>query len=198
LLATFVENNMSAPGAPPVCFGVRARRWHLSVVCLAALGALAASGCRRAGPPTPVVPAVLPNTPEGKLEGVMRRLRSALEAAQAPAGSGVVSQRTSSHRLIKPADGSSDYKAEITIYTKVAVEDPQKEKDKEPNGRNAASGDKAAASGKADIPSAGEEMKPMVKKETFDLLYEGDHWKLAEPPKGEIERLCLDYALKDQ
>ena len=57
------------------------------------------------------------DSPESKLERVMERLKFALHAAQAPANTGVVSNRECSYRLVPPSDKESRYTADVTIET---------------------------------------------------------------------------------
>jgi hypothetical protein len=153
------------------------------------------AGC---GSPRPNqnVPAPLPNTPAGKLEGVMQRLRSALEVAHGAAGSGIVSERTSSHKLIKPVDGNSNYKAEITIYTKIAV--AKTAESASPKVQNVTPKEKASAANDLDKPQINEKVEPLVEKKTFILLYDGNRWDLEQEPEGEAERLIFRHALEDQ
>jgi hypothetical protein len=153
---------------------------------------LLAVGCDRQGTPTTAIPAPLPNTPEGKLEGVMRRLKSALDDAQAAAGSGVSSERNSSFNLIKPTDANAPLRAEVTISTKLSARQTKDEKAKGKDDEQ--SNDKNGKQDKASI----QPIEPITKNETFSLVYEGDKWKMEKPPEGEIEQLCFDYALKGQ
>jgi hypothetical protein len=162
-------------------------------VASASFAVLAGCGSPR---PNQNVPAPLPDTPEGKLEGVMQRLRSALEVAHGAAGSGIVSERTSSHKLIKPADGSSNYKAEITIYTKIAV--AKTTEPASPKDLTVTAKEKASAKNGADQPLINEKIEPLVEKKTFVLLYDGKRWDLEKEPEGEAERLIFKHALEDQ
>jgi hypothetical protein len=159
----------------------------------ASFGLFAGCGSPR---PNQNVPAPLPDTPEGKLERVMQRLRSALEIAQGAAGSGIVSERTSSHKLIRPSDGSSNYKAEITIYTKIAV--AKITQPAPPKNQNATPKEKGPAIADLDKPQINEKVEPLVEKKTFVLLYDGKRWNLEKEPEGEAERLIFKHALEDQ
>jgi hypothetical protein len=155
------------------------------------------AGC---GSPRPNknVPAPLPNTPEGKLEGVMQRLRSALEIAHGAAGSGIVSERSSSHKLIKPADGQSNYKAEVTIYTKIAVAKSVDDKPASPKDQKATPKEEESPANNLEKPQINEKIEPVVEKKTFVLLYDGNRWDLEKEPEGEAERLIFKHALEDQ
>lgn len=150
-----------------------------------ALALIISSGCDHpSSAPTTVASTPLAATPEGKLEGVMRRLKIALDVAKPAPGSGVRSHRTAMHQLIKPATADGPLKAEVTISTVVGVDQSKGDKGK------------AASGGNSEI--AGEQLEPTAKKEVFVLNYEGESWKLAETPQGEVERLAFDLALKDQ
>jgi hypothetical protein len=83
-------------------------------------GSALVAGCEESAPAR-TVPRIVAETPEAKLEVAMERLRSAMIDAAAAQGSGVVSQRKSSYRLIPPVEEHGQYKAEVTIQTVVAL-----------------------------------------------------------------------------
>ncbi len=154
---------------------------------LLAAGGLAPTGCDRQPTPAIAVPARLPDTPEGKLEGIMQRLKNALEIANSARGSGVVSERTASYKLLEPKDSGSSPSAEVTISTTVA-RDAKADKPSGDEGKGEA----------AEKPAAAGPVEPTVKKEVFVLNYERDAWIMAATPKGEVERLLFGAALKGQ
>jgi hypothetical protein len=161
-----------------------------------AVAALLVSGCGRRAT-SPNLPPPLPNTPDGKLEGVMRRFRSNLEDAHSAAGSGVKSKRSASVRKIEPTGKDSTPKAEVTVVTTVAVDQtPPDESDNPENdpAKQAALADKSGATEKP-VPKT---IEPVITNETFALIYDGQYWTIAERPKDQIIRDCIDYALKGQ
>jgi hypothetical protein len=153
---------------------------------VAAAMAMGCGGTRTA--PPKVVQNEVPDSPEGKLERVMKRLESALIDAQAAAGSGVKSQRKSSYRLIPPGPDEPNYKAEVTIVTHTKLA----------NDADAAS---PADGGPEATGSGGEPeavvSEPVSTRQTFVLVYEDDRWRLLKPPTEEerTEKILFDYAL---
>jgi hypothetical protein len=77
--------------------------------------------CGCSNNPPSEIPDVTAATPEEKLELVMHRLDSAIGDAAAAQGSGVISQRKSSHRLIPPEEEGGQYRAEVMIETIVSL-----------------------------------------------------------------------------
>jgi hypothetical protein len=131
----------------------------------------------------------------------MQRLDSALDTAQAAAGSGVVSERRAYHKYFPPTTESEAPKATIFLETKVALA---------PRALN----DAAQAKLKAAAEEAGEELttedaksliisdEQKVEVDEYDLIYEADHWKLVEEIKPEsedapdsTEQILFEYAL---
>jgi hypothetical protein len=97
---------------------------------------LALCGCSK---PSNTLPTIEVDTPESKLELVMQRLDSAMINASAAQGSGVVSQRKSSHFLIPPEKEGDPYRAEVMIQTTLSLAKapaaatlPKKTKEKKP------------------------------------------------------------------
>ncbi len=165
------------------------------------------AGCDSAsGPELSTMPSgiVVPKTPEEKLERVMERMRSALEDAQAAASTGVVSERTCDYQLIPPDSEGGQYTAEVTIRTKLSLANvpaaatlPPSEKDEE---EEAESGDVQGEEGEEPLPDNGVTRKAITqsrdyKEDVYQLAYEGDRWKLLTKPKGETEKLILEFAL---
>jgi hypothetical protein len=157
-------------------------------------------GCDNQGTPTTPVPPPLPNTPEGKLKGVMMRLQSALNDAQAAAGSGIKSERKASDKLLQPEGEGKPLRAEVTITSRIEVTPQEDDKAKADKNAKAKADAKSAEEKAADLdtPKTAAAIQPLVKKETFMLVYEGDQWTMPELPKGQIEKLCFEYALKGQ
>jgi hypothetical protein len=165
------------------------------------------AGCDSAnGPELSTMPSgiVVPKTPEEKLERVMERMRSALEDAQAAASTGVVSERTCDYRLIPPDAEGGQYTAEVTIRTKLSLANvpaaatlPPSAKDEE---EEAESGDAEGEDGEEPLPDNGVTRKAIAqsrdyKEDVYQLAYEGDRWKLLTEPKGETEKLIMEFAL---
>ncbi len=103
---------------------------------------IVAAGCN--SDPSNTIPEFSATTPEARLELVMHRLDSAIVDAAAAQGSGVVSQRKSSHRLIPPEKEGDPYRAEVMIETIVSLARapaaatlPKKAKEAKPDGPDA-------------------------------------------------------------
>lgn len=153
-------------------------------------------GCGRPEPAIPSVPALPPNnTPEGKLARVMQRLESALEDAQAAAGSGVISERKAYERIIPPSKEGEPYTAVITIETTRALA---------PIALNAKAKERAEAQAeKQGETLTDEQVKPAIVKDTqqtevveYELVLEGDRWVLKdELVFGSTEQILFSYAL---
>lgn len=160
------------------------------------------------------------DTPEGKLARVVDRLETALENAQAAPGSGVVSTRTASSRLIASQQEGDPLRAEITIHTIVAVDQATAEQ----MAKRAEQKIEAKKAQEPVVPPTDEELtegevaveaspepedvkpvdpktltKPMTKDSVFQLVYGDDRWQLATEltPDQATERICFDYALED-
>jgi hypothetical protein len=146
---------------------------------------------------SPNIPPPLPNTPDGKLEGVMRRFKSALEDAHSAAGSGVKSVRTASLRKLEPTAADPAPKAEVTVTATVAVDRTPSEENPDEQARQAAEDDKTDAKKGGEKQPPGT-IAPVIQSESFDLTYDGNYWKIVEQPKDEIIRLCIGEALKGQ
>jgi hypothetical protein len=41
-------------------------------------------------------------------------------------------------------------------------------------------------------------IEPVITSEKFVLAYDGKYWQIAQQPKDQIIRDCIDYALKGQ
>lgn len=168
----------------------------LATLCLAIV-VLSAVGCDKSEQATPMVPALPPNnTVEGKLARVMQRLDSAIEDAQAAAGSGVVSERKAYDRLVRPEGDAGPYEAIITIETTRALA---------PIAINAAAQKKAEdAARKEGRELTEEEAQKLIVQDTqttevveYPLVYDGTRWKLKDELKPEsIEYILFTYALK--
>lgn len=165
------------------------------------------AGCDSAsGPELSTMPSgiVVPKTPEEKLERVMERMRSALEDAQAAASTGVVSERTCDYRLIPPESEGGQYKAEVTLRTKLslatapaAVTLPPSEDEEEETEPSDLEGE----DGEEPLPDNGVTRKAIAqsrdfKEDVYQLAYAGDRWKLLTKPTGETEKLILEFALE--
>lgn len=122
----------------------------------------------------------------------MDRLKSALESAEPAAGSGVVSERSASSRLLEPAEPGAPYTAEVTIHTVVAVAEPPAKAP--PNG----AGGKANVQPTGDDDSRPPEPPPIARDEVYELVFKGDRWELATELTSEqsVERLAFQYALE--
>jgi hypothetical protein len=163
--------------------------------CVTAVAALLLIGCsRRTATVSPNIPPPLPNTPDGKLEGVMRRMRSALEAAHSAAGSGVKSMRTASVRKLESAANDAAVQAEVTVTTTVAVDQSKGDENPESEAAKQAELDEKGP-GETQPPKT---IEPVITQEKFLLAYDGSYWKIAQQPKDDIIRICIDDALKGQ
>jgi hypothetical protein len=180
-----------------------ARYIMAGAVCIA-FSLLLTSGCNKQAN-VPSVPALPPNdTAEGKLARVMQRLDSAIETAQAASGSGVISQRRASHKMLPPSNGSDLPEAVIYIETTRALA---------PQAINSAAKAKLEAA-KAEAEKQGEEIpevdgRPLVvdderqvEVDEFQLAYDGQRWKLVTELKPTTEEgapsteyILFDYAL---
>lgn len=184
---------------------------------LLAIAVFGLSGCQQASSPSAVP--ISDDSPESKLEEIMNRLRTAVVDASAAAGSGVVSQRTVSHRLIPP-DGDKDrYRAKITIKTTVALANPpasatrvpeekseeeaeeealdplaEEEEMPDPLLEDSAKGE--ATAGEEELPSDGgisrrtvEESRETTTK-TYELVYDNERWKLVDEISDEEDEVA--------
>lgn len=173
---------------------------------LVTIAACGLNGCKQADSPSAVP--VSDDSPEAKLDEIMNRLRTAAADASAAAGSGVVSQRTVSHRLIPPSGDQDKYRAEITIKTTVALAQPPANEVR----RQEEAAEEEATEGALDPLAEGEEEMPdplledsaaaeenldegdlqadvsrrtvEESRETttkvYELVYEDDRWNLAK------------------
>lgn len=181
------------------------RRPFAAMVALAVAAVLQA-GCNRSSneaiPEFPVEPA------EAAFEQVTQRLESALEDAQAVAGSGVESNRECSYRLIPPADGNAPYKAEVTIETTTRLLTPKLPARPQPKPKVDTPEAIAAAAEDAEAPPeptprevAEQDAAKMVEtsetrsQETFRLTYKDDRWQLDKLPEEPLEQIVFEYAL---
>ncbi len=130
------------------------------------------------------------DTPEGQLKNVMRRLRYALKNATPAPGSGVVSVRQASHRLI-PAEGEAgSLTAEVTIKTTLSLE-PAAVAGLKQTGKT--------DDGPAIDPNKIADAAETVEKKVYNLIYKDSRWELADPDAelSDIDRRCFQYALSD-
>jgi hypothetical protein len=156
----------------------------------------------------PARPKVISNTPQGKLELVMARLKSALAGARSPA-TGVVSRRQVDYRIVNAADDSSPLTAEVTILTSTSLRIGQttqavrraqadlarkKAQDYSPQPPDAKSPDDRPADAKEVARSIVDQRKT-EERQSYTLLYENDRWTMPEKPQGEKEQLLFKYAL---
>lgn len=131
------------------------------------------------------------DTPEGQLKNVMRRLRYALKNATPAPGSGVVSVRQASHRLIPAKVDAESLTAEVTIKTTLSLEP------------NAVAGLKQTGKtdddGPAVDPNKIADAAETVEKKVYNLIYKDSRWELADPDAelSAADRLCFQYALSD-
>ncbi|HEX6964061.1 MAG TPA: hypothetical protein VF175_19490 [Lacipirellula sp.] len=139
----------------------------------------------------------------------MIRLRTAAVDASAAAGSGVVSQRTVSHRLIPPGGDQDKYRAEVTIKTTIAlanppasatrlpeeeteedeeekIPDPLAEEEEMPDPLLEDSAALEATGDEEELPADSgisrrtvEESRETTTK-TYELVYENERWKLVD------------------
>ncbi|RIK76443.1 MAG: hypothetical protein DCC67_13930 [Planctomycetota bacterium] len=180
-------------------------RWGVhGVAAAAALGLAVIGGCEQTAqsPAAPTVQMPVPksDTPEGKLARVVDRLKAALKDAQAAAGSGIVSERTASSRLLTPAEEGQPLKAEVTIHTVVAM-DQSAAKEADAAVDPAEEGDEPVveATGEQAPVEAAPLSEPIERKSVFELVYRDDRWQLATELTDEqaTERLCFQYALEE-
>lgn len=182
-----------------------AKRSVAGALCVAiALCVSGSAGCNKPSN-VPSIPSLPPNdTPEGKLARVMQRLDSAIETAQAAAGSGVISERRAYHKMLSPPEGADLPQAVVYIETTRALA---------PQAINAAAQAKLEAA-KAEAEKQGAEIpevagKPLVvtdekqvEVDEFPLVYDGQRWKLVTELKSTTEEgdpsteyILFDYAL---
>jgi hypothetical protein len=202
----------------------------LAIPVATALLAIAVVGCERpatqalkAPDGTPLkMPVPKSTTPEGKLARVVDRLTTALENAKPAAGSGVVSTRTASSRMIEPSEPGGPLTAEITIQTIVSVdqataEQMSKTAEQKIEARRAAEpafkpieedGDQtdelaspAAVQEETDVKPVDPKTltKPLPRESVFQLVYTDDRWRLATELTADqaTERICFEYALEE-
>jgi hypothetical protein len=204
---------------------LQVRLFSLSWAMFLTAAASGISGCKESSPPN-AVPMLPANTPEAKLEEVMARLRTAVVDAAAAQGSGVVSQRKVSHRLIPPTDGQDSYKAEITIRTTVALanapaassrpkkEEPQDEQldpfdeDDEmqdplledlPQDEEANDAELEEPTDNGVTRRAVEQSRETTTK-VYDLVYENERWDLVDEisvSEDEVAKYLFEYALEE-
>lgn len=158
---------------------------------------LVASGCDRMK--NEQVPQIVVLTPEGKFELVMERMESALADAKPSANSGIVSSRRCRYEVIPPASDDGLYRAEVTIETQVSLSKPHVRRlaPKTIGGQAADSEDVLKDEPPLPKPSATVlvDASQASTTETFELIYQDERWKLATQPKGELEKICFEFAL---
>lgn len=194
--------SLDVPSAAPALVLQRFR----AAIVAALLAAIVFTGCD--SPPSgPKIPAaiVVPRTPEEKFDRAMERMESALADAQAAAGTGVVSERTSDYRLIPPTDEGGQYTAEVTLRTKLSLARAPAAATLPRTDEEKAAEEAAAEDGELDeegeiVPDNGVTRKALAlsrdeQTDVYKLAYEGDRWKLLTKPKGETEQLIFEYAL---
>jgi hypothetical protein len=151
-------------------------------------------------------------TPEGQLENVMKRLEYALDLARPAAGTGVVSERRSAHRLIPPAGDQAAYEAEVTISTSMGLA-PEKvdEIKKQTKVKPVALDSQAPVEGNAEAPADLEEPQQdpaekiaaaaeVSETKIYKLRFQNDRWELVDPPADKLtgaDGECVKYALSD-
>lgn len=174
---TFVGRLLTAPSLA----------WLLAI---AASLALTSAGCERPGPQPRISPSLPDHSAEGRLERVKQRLTAALADAQAASGSGIVSQRRCSVELIRPSKDGDAFKAKVTIFTKVAIDDAE--------AREAANSAaiKPVGPESLDDPALKDDLEPLEKRETIDLVFQDGAWQMVNKPEGETEQICMEYALR--
>jgi hypothetical protein len=188
----------------------------LNGAAAAALSVSLLSGCQEA-PASRTVPKFAAQTPEQKLELVMQRFDSALADAAAARGSGVISERKSSYKLIPPGEGDEPYRAEVTIRTTVALANApaalplRAKKETEPDSLAADEDDKfSIAKNEDDESLEGDELIPDngvtrraaeqskdVKTDVYELVYSDDRWTLPAEPTDEVAKYLFEFALRN-
>jgi hypothetical protein len=173
-------------------------------LCLAVVATALGCGSESGG----TLPEFTAETPEQKLEQAMQRLDEAIIEASAARGSGVVSQRKSSYQLIPPDEPGGQYRAEVTIETRLALSptavensqpdtEPEKEAEKSPydleegvdaqpiddtaDDEEVASDDEKEAEEEvrdATVTRRAIEQSREVKKQVYELAYKDDRWKV--------------------
>jgi hypothetical protein len=158
---------------------------RLLVGCVAAVYLVVAAGaCEREREKPRLAAPIAPrdNSPESKLARVIERLKFGLSAAQGAANYGVSSKRECSYRLVPPSGKESNYTADVTIVTTLALTDAESKE---------AAADPTGASGEPAAP------KPTHERQKFKLVYKNDRWELRGKPNSETLQLCFESALKD-
>jgi hypothetical protein len=183
-----------------VANSVRAALVALAVCCVA--------GCTDASAP-PLIPKATAETPEAKLELVMDRLQTAIVDAAAASGSGVVSQRKIDHRLIAPDKAGGQYKAEVTIETRLALAKAPAAVTLSPSDdEESEEGDEVLTEEDEETPEIGAdngvttraiEQSRDVQTRVYELGYDGNRWTLLTKPKpdDEVAKYLFEYALAD-
>jgi hypothetical protein len=151
-------------------------------------------------------------TPEGQLENVMKRLEYALGLARPAAGTGIESERRSTHRLLPPTDDQSAYEAEVTISTSMGLAPDKVEEIKKQNGMKPVALDSEApveADPNHELDLAEPQQDPADKiaaaaevseTKVYKLRFQNDRWELVDPPADKLSGAdgeCLKYALSD-
>jgi hypothetical protein len=144
------------------------------------------------------------NSPQGKLELVISRLRSALAGAQTQIATGVVSRRRVNYRIVNAADDRSPLTAEVTILTSTSLHMGQttqavrraqaalaRKKAQEDSSQPA---DAMPADAK-EVARAIVERRKTEQRQSYTLVYDSERWTMPEKPQGEKEQLLFKYAL---
>lgn len=139
------------------------------------------------------------NTPQGKLELVMARLKSALAGAQTPIATGVVSRRRVDYRLVNPADDRSPLTAEVTILTSTSLHMGQTtqavRRAQAALARKNSQEDPPSRADAKEIARTIVERRKTEQRQSYTLVYDSERWTMPEKPQGEKEQLLFKYAL---